>query len=141
MNVDKLLKALDNENNEELLNFTTKKIREMNYKVLNELMLSKEQLKYYSNKLKYYKYVDEINQLRYGSHIRWFSLIDPNDIKLNNCVIFCSIKITDAGISLVYKTFGFKSKYYQIKLDEHLVFQKLNEQEIVLLNALDHLSK
>ena len=39
MDVNKLLKALDDESNELLLNFTTKKIKEMNLNILKELHL------------------------------------------------------------------------------------------------------
>ena len=34
MDVNKLIDALDNENNEKILNLTTKKIKEMNMKIL-----------------------------------------------------------------------------------------------------------
>ncbi len=36
---------------------------------------------------------------------------------------------------------GIGCKHFQIKMDESLIFQKLTQQELVLLNALDHLSK
>ena len=39
MDMDKLLEALDDERNDELLQFTTKKIQEMNWKILRELQL------------------------------------------------------------------------------------------------------
>ena len=42
MDVNKLLKALDDDSNESLLNFTTKKITEMNLNILKELHLSKK---------------------------------------------------------------------------------------------------
>ena len=41
MDVNKLLKALDDTSNEGLLNFTTEKIKEMNLNILKELALSK----------------------------------------------------------------------------------------------------
>jgi len=43
MDINKLLKALDDESNETLLNFTTDKIREMNLKILKELHLPKKE--------------------------------------------------------------------------------------------------
>ena len=43
MDVNKLLKALDDDSNETLLNFTTKTIREMTLKILKELELSKQE--------------------------------------------------------------------------------------------------
>ena len=67
MDVNKLLKALDDESNENLLNFTTKQIKEMNLKILKELHLSKNDTLELLNKLKDYKYVDEMNDLKYGT--------------------------------------------------------------------------
>ena len=43
MDVNKLLKALDDETNEDLLNFTTEKIRQMTLQILSELHLTKQE--------------------------------------------------------------------------------------------------
>ena len=64
MDTDKLLKALENESNELLLNLTTKKIVETNLNILNELKLSRKNTLEILNKLKNYKYVDEMNELK-----------------------------------------------------------------------------
>ena len=64
MDVNKLLQALDDDSNETLLNFTTKKIKEMTLKVLKELHLSKADTLELFEKLKAYKYVDEMNELK-----------------------------------------------------------------------------
>jgi len=141
MDVNKLLKALDDDTNESLFNFTTKKMREMNLKVLKELHLSKDETLEFFKKLKEYKYVDEMDDLKYGTYIRWIPLSNPKYMDLKKGAIFCEMKITDDGVVLVCKNYGYKPTYFQIKLDENLVFQKLTEQELVLLSALDHLSK
>ena len=141
MDVQKLLKALDNENNENIINFTTQKIQEMNLKILQELHLKREETLELLKKLVQYKYVDEMDDLKYGTYIRWIPLANPNYIELKKGAIFCNIKITDEGVYLVCKNHGPQSKHFQIKLDENLVFQRLTEQEMILLSALDHLSK
>ena len=141
MNVPKLLEALEDETNEVLLNFTTEKIREMNLTILKELHLSKKDTLEIMNKLKEYKYVDEMDELKYGSYIRWIPIEDPENIYLTKGAIFCEIKITDDGVFCVCKNYGFKSKYFQIAIDKNLIFQKLTSQEQVLLSALDHLAK
>ena len=141
MDVNKLLKALDDESNEHLFNFTTKKLQEMNLKVLNELHLSVNDTIAILEKLKDYKYIDEMDDLKYGSYIRWIPLANPNVIDLKKGAIFCEIDITDNGVYLKCKNFGYKITYFKIKLDENLVFQKLTDQEQVLLSALNHLSK
>jgi hypothetical protein len=141
MDIQKLLKALDDDSNENLLNFTSDKIREMNLNILKELQLSKKDTLELLEKLKEYKYVDEMNDLKYGSYIRWIPIEDPTNIYLTKGSLFCEIKITDDGVFCLCKNYGFKSRYFQLSMDKNLIFQKLTNQEQVLLSALDHLSK
>ena len=133
--------AIDDESNETLLGLTTLKIKEMNLKVVNELCLPKEEALGMMRKLSDYKYVDEMDDLKYGTYIRWIKLNDPDDLNLTKGAIFTDIKITDQGVNLICKNFGDSSKRFTIKMDECLIFRKLTNQEMVLLSALDHLSK
>jgi hypothetical protein len=141
MNVTILLKALEDETNEPLLDFTTKKLREMNCRIIKELHLSQKETQDIVLKLKEYKYVDEMNDLKYGTYIRWIPIDDPTNLYLTKGAIFCEIKITDEGIFCVCKNIGYALKHFQIKMDKNLIFQKLTNQELVLLSALDHLAK
>lgn len=141
MDTSKLLKALDNDSNEQILNFTTKKIMETNLSILKELHLSNKDTLELLGKLKGYKYVDELNELKYGTYLRWIPMNNPNTIFLTKGAIFCETKITDNGIFMVCKNYGFSSKHFQISLDNNLVFQKLTNQEQIILSAMDHLSK
>mgnify|MGYP003335154213 FL=1 len=93
MDIQKLLKALDDDSNETLMNFTTDKIKEMNLNVLKELHLSKKDTLELMAKLKDYKYVDEMNELKYGSYIRWIPIEDPTNIYLTQGALFCEMKI------------------------------------------------
>ena len=52
MDVNKLLKALDDESNENLFNFTSKKILEMNLNILKELQLDRSETLQILKKLK-----------------------------------------------------------------------------------------
>jgi hypothetical protein len=142
MDVNKLIHALDNENNEKILNLTTKKIKEMNMKILMELSLSREKFLSIAQKLNGYRYVDEIDELKCGTYLKWIVLTDPDpdNLELNKGAIFCEIKCKDDGVFIVCKNMGFSSRHFQIKMDECLLFQKLTTQELVLLSALDHLS-
>jgi len=140
MDMNKLLTALEDESNESLLNFTTKKIKEMNLKILKELHLSKTDTLELLAKLKEYKYVDEMNDLKYGAYIRWIFIDNPDKISLTKGGIFCEMKITDKGVFCVCKNHGFNTRHFQISMDKTLIFQKLTTQEQVLLSALDHLS-
>jgi hypothetical protein len=138
MDVEQLVKALDNDENEHLINMTSEKLNNMKREILTEIQLSPKEVAEYMQKLKEYKYIDEMNHIRHGSFIRWIPISDPENIHLASGGIICDIKITDTGVHLVCKNFA--RKHYQIKMDECLVFQKLSGQEQVLLSALDHLA-
>lgn len=140
MDVNKLMKALNNESNENLLNFTTQKIKEINVNILKELHLSKKDTLELYDKLKNYKYVDEMNEIKCGAYLRWIP-INGSRIYLTKGALFCEFKITDDGVFIICKNFGFNSRYFRISLDNNLFFQKLTDQELILLSALDHLSK
>ena len=92
-------------------------------------------------KLKDYKYVDEMSDLKYGTFLRWIPIEDPTNIHLTKGALFCEIKILDNGSYCVCKNFGFSKRHFQISMDKNLIFQKLTNQELVLLSALDHLTK
>jgi len=141
MDIQKLLKALDDESNETLMNFTSDKIKEMNLNVIKELHLPRKDTLELMSKLKEYKYVDEMNELKYGAYIRWIPIEDPTNIYLTQGALFCEMKITDNGVFCICKNYGFKSRHFQISMDKNLIFQRLTDQELVLLSALDHLSK
>ena len=144
LDIENILKALDNETNESILNLTTKKINEMNLKILKELHLTKKDTLELFGKLKGYKYVDEMNDMKPGTFLRWIPINnnnnDNNDIHLTRGAVFCELKVTDDGLKIVLKNFGFTNKHFSISMDDNLVFQKLSNQERILLSALDHLS-
>ena len=141
MDVSKLLKALDDDSNETLLNFTSDKITEMNLNIIKELQLTRKDTLDIMNKLREYKYVDEMNELKYGAYIRWIPIEDPTNIHLTKGALFCEMKITDDGVFCVCKNFGYTMRHFQLSMDKNLIFQRLTDQELVLLSALDHLSK
>ena len=130
MDSDKLLKALENDNNENVFNYTTENIFKINKDILGNLNLSRSDMIKYLKILKHYVF-------KYGSYLKWISLKNPDNIILTNGAFFCNIKITNNGVYIICK--NFMNRYFQIKMDECLLFQKLSDQEKIILNALDHL--
>ena len=139
VDVNKLMYALDNENNENIMNLTTQKILEMNLNILKELHLDKQSTLNYLKKLKEYRYIDEINDLKHGAFIKWIPITDPSYLPLHHCGMICEIKITDNGVFITCK--NFMHRHYTFKMDECLIFQKLTSQEKVIMYALDHLEQ
>jgi len=138
MDVEKLLKALDKEENSHLLDLTNKKILNIKIEILKELNLEKQDFLEILKKLKNYRYVDGMNELSYGAFIRWIPINNPNNLHLTRGSIFCEFKVTDKGVFVICK--NYMNKHHQFKLEENLIFQKITDQEHVLLSALDHLA-
>ena len=139
LDITKLETALDNSTNESIMNFTTRKIMELNLQILQELNLDRKTNIEYLKKLKGYKYVDELTDLKHGAFIRWIPITNPEYLPLNQCGMICDINITDDGVFIVCK--NFMHRHYNFKMDDVLVFQKLSSQELIILSALDHLEK
>lgn len=139
LNIDSLLKSLDNEDNAGLLELDFKKIKSIKNDILQKLNLSKEKLKKIHKQLKEYRYVDEMPDIKYGSYIRWIPLKDPENIKLTNGGYICDIKICNEGVHIVCR--NNMNRYFQLCMHECILFQKLNEQEKTLLSVLEYINE
>ena len=138
MNNEDLLKALDNDANSSIMKLNSKKIKQEKFNILKELNLDKEELINLMNKLKNYRFVDDLQDINYGAYIRWIRMKDLDQVKLSNGGIIIDIKIYDDGCQVICK--NMYNKIMQIKLNEAMVFQKLTDQEYVILSALDYLN-
>ena len=148
MDIDKLLHALNNEGNEAIVDLDYKKIAKAKNDILQQLNLPRADLMALQTKLKPYRYIDDLVDIRYGSYIRWISLKNPLVIKLTNGGIICDIKASTAAgehsaaeAHSAAEDINIKCKnkmncIFQIKMSEVILFQKLTEQEQVILSAL-----
>ena len=87
--------------------------------------------------LKPYRCVNTLEDLRFGSYVRWISLKNPEVIKLTNGGIVCDIKEINGEIHIKCK--NKMNMLFQAKMSEILLFQKLSEQEEVILKAMKYL--
>ena len=149
MDIDKLLHALNNEGNESIVDLDYRKIAKDKNDILQQLNLPRADLITFQTKLKLYRYIDDLADIRYGSYIRWISLKNPSVIKLTNGGIICDIKASAAGAhnevgasavgsadDIIIKCKNRMNNIFQIKMSEVILFQKLTEQEQVILSAL-----
>mgnify|MGYP001189939243 CR=1 FL=1 len=133
-----LEKSLSNDSNKNISKLTFNYINNQKETIINELNLTKKDTNNLLKRLKDYQYIDEMPELVEGRYIRWINIINPNNIKLTNGGILCEIKIEDY-VSLVMK--NNMNRFFQINLDENLIFQKLTDQEKIILYAIDLVNK
>jgi hypothetical protein len=111
-------------------------IKQSKIDMLKELLSNNSEIKEYYKLLKEYRYVDEIDELRYGSYIRWFNIKDPNATLtlLRGGFI---VDITNKnGINILCKN---RNKFFTIKMERSVIFQKNTNQEKLLIEILDHI--
>ena len=139
MNIQLLQQALENDENLNIINTNIQDIKNKKNEILQELGLKRDDLKSFHKKLNGYMYIDNISDLKYGRNIRWINLKQLDPIKITNGSVLCDIKIGAKGISLVLK--GFNSSFITLYFNENILFQKINDEEKIILKAVDYLSK
>jgi len=139
MENQELLNALDNDNNKNIINLNSKTIEEDKNEIINELNLAIKDKQNLIKKLSDYIYIDDLAHIKNGSYIRWININNPENIKLTIGGLICDIKYLDNGCHILCKNRF--NKIMQIKMEETLIFQKLNNQEKVILNVVDYLQK
>ena len=138
IDVPALEKALENENNASISTLTTRKIGAEKLRQLMQLEFNQFVLADYIYKLRDYRYVDDLNGLSHGAYIRWIDLKNPERLCLARGAIICDIKIGAKGVQLLCKTHPSPAMFHVI-MDEVMIFQRLSQQERIILSAMDHL--
>jgi hypothetical protein len=111
-------------------------IKKAKLDMLKELLSNNSEIKEYYKLLKEYRYVDEIDELRYGSYIRWFNIKDA-EASLTLLRGGFIVDITNKnGINILCKN---RNKFFTIKMDRSVIFQKNTNQEKLLIEILDHI--
>jgi hypothetical protein len=137
MDIGNLLHALNNENNEAVVDLDFATIAKHKNDLLQQLNLPREDLIKIQKQLKPYRCVNNLDDLRFGGYVRWISLKNPEVIKLTNGGIVCDIQALQNDIQIKCK--NKMNMFFQIKMSEIILFQKLSEQEQVILKAMKYL--
>jgi len=139
MDIPSLLHALNNDNNEAVVDLDFATISKEKNDALQQLNLQREDLKKMQKQLKSYRCVNTMEDFRFGGYVRWISLKNPEVIKLTNGGIVCDIQLKQNDIHIKCK--NKMNMLFQAKMSEILLFQKLSEQEEVILKAMKYLKE
>ncbi len=138
LDISELLKVVEETEMKHLEKRTLKSITKEIVDVLKELPLLNETASLFCNKLIGYRYVDEIYQLHKGKHVRWIRTENTEKPPLlTNGGIVVDIKFTDTGTHIVCKN---QARFIQYKFDDCLTFQKLSQDEQLLMGCCEILS-
>jgi len=138
LDISLLERAAENEDNSHILNLTEDAVAEAKISILQDMVNDNDVRQDILEKLKGYVYIDEIHEVRSGTYIRWLHVEDDDNITLARGGIFCDLRFSDYGAVLRCKTF--RNRYYEVKMDNVILFRKLTPQERVLMCALTYLN-
>lgn len=101
-----------------------------NKEAIVSLNFSQEKTDKLCKKLSLYRFVDEICDLHVGKYVRWLRKTDTV-LKVGGIVV--DIKFLDGGTHVVVYNKYLSKNPIQYKFDDVLTFQKLSEEEQLIL--------
>lgn len=139
IDIEKLDKALENDKNESIIHLSLDKIMEMNIHIINELGLPKRDALTLCKKLNEFMFIDEISDIREGAYIKWINIPEDehSEIKLKEGAFICNYEIGEKGVYLRCK--NFRHRFFSLYLEDNLIFQKLSNQELIILAAMKYI--
>lgn len=134
IDIDGLLDGLENKHNDYLRDKSLDSITETVYNTINMLNIEKDLRIDYCNRLLEYRFVDELNELHKGKHVRW---VRNDNKKLTTGGIVTDIKFTDNGTQIL--CMNSSKRFVQYKWDNCITFQKLTTEEQLILMAYNEI--
>lgn len=130
IDVNAIISNVDERQNAYLKNETILTISKTIYDVLSKVEnIQEDTVKQYFEKLKGYRYVDNLCDLRSGLYIRWIRL-GSSKPTLTNGSFLQSVKIAETANILCKNA---RNQFFTIRFDECIIFQKLSiEEELIL---------
>jgi hypothetical protein len=135
MDTQALVEALSREEHAYLLDLTIHDITRDKHEVLTQLMLPAQDLRDLHEKLKQYRLVRSLDALRFGGYVRWINLANPERIHLTNGGIVCDMKADKHNNGHVVVKNNMH-RLFQLNMSNVLLFQKLTQQERIILHAM-----
>jgi len=135
---EELEKIMDDIDKYKLHDLSTEIIKNRKNEILKQI-LDDDVLKHYKDILEDYRYVDEVDELRIGSYIRYFVLKNEKgkeELKLMRGGFIADIIASKENIIILCKN---NNIFWKIKINNCVIFQKNTKQEEVLIKILDHL--
>ena len=134
--IEHLEKILGKDIHNNLIDTTKIQISKEKNDILQKLNLERNELKSLNQKLKEYRYIDNLTDLKSGYYLRWINI---NDKTLKKGGFFLDVKLLDNGCHVICKTIN--NRMIQISLEQNILFQKLSTDEKIILKAIELLNK
>lgn len=140
--------ALDNDKNESISDLTYSQIKRDKNDILQSLQFKSDELKSLHARLNGYRYIDieHGDDICVGSYVRWISLKMPDNLVLTNGAHVCGVYTDNENDGIITRircktTHGNRCRFFVLNTDENVLFQKLTDQERIILDAFKFIEK
>jgi hypothetical protein len=130
--MERILEEMDKYN---LTDYAT--INKQKNTILSQLLEKENERRVYRKLLVEYRYVDEIDEFRLGSYVRYFNIQKNYGLELMRGGFIVDLQTREEKVYLLCKNGA--NKFFKILLQDSIVFQKNTKQEKLLLDIMEHL--
>ena len=135
MDMKKVHEAFGNEKNEDIINTSFQNIETDKNNIITQLPMTEEEQVDLYVKLENYRYCADVENIKVGRELMWIPLQDVDEIKTKNgrCA---KVYDTSDDTNIIYIIRG---KMYTIIFSKNLIFQKITEEENIILRMVEYL--
>jgi hypothetical protein len=138
LDINAILSAMNKRENNTIANMTLKKIAARRHEILSSLNVTPEKMEEFERKLHMYRVIEDPHDLKHNQLIRWIplrSLETRPYVTLGGCLFRVKQNETD-GIHIVTIR-NVKRFVFNIKFELNVVFQRLSQEELLILRAVE----
>ena len=139
LDVNAILSAMTKTENSTIANMTVKKIAARRHEILSSLNLTPEKMAEFERKLHMYRVVETPHELKHNQLIRWIplrSLETRPYVTLGGCLF--RVKYNEEESLHIVTIRNVKRFVFNIKFELNVVFQRLSQEELLILRAVEY---
>ena len=138
LDINAILSAMNKRENNTIANMTLKKIAARRHEILSSLNVTPEKMEEFERKLHMYRVIEDPHDLKHNQLIRWIplrSLETRPYVTLGGCLFRIKQNETDGLHTVTIR--NVKRFVFNIKFELNVVFQRLSQEELLILRAVE----
>jgi hypothetical protein len=139
LDINAILSAMNKTENNTIANMTMKKINARRHEILSSLNLTTEKMEEFERKLSMYRVIENPYDLKHNQMIRWIPLrsLETRPYVTLGGTLFRVRENQEEGVHVVTIR-NVKRFVFNIKFELNVVFQRLSQEELLILRAVEY---
>jgi hypothetical protein len=139
LDINAILSAMNKTENSTIANLTLKKIAARRHEILSSLNLTPEKMAEFERKLVMYRVIESPHDLKHNQLIRWIPMrsLETRPYVTLGGTLFRVRENVEEGVHVVTIR-NVKRFVFNIKFEVNVVFQRLSQDEMLILRAVEY---